>query len=419
MHLELLPSLLLLLVFARLLGQAFKSLGQNEIVGEIFAGLLLGPVVLNIVSSTSELSGVVQLAVFLLIFGAGLEMGLSEVLGALRKKAFLSAAFGFFLPLATGFGIGRFFDLGSIQAACIGLCLAITALPIVLKMLSSFNLQDSSIGHTTIGAAIIIDIIALLLLGMIMDTPADAGLSVMLQSIGKTSLSLIVFFILTFIVNFFLRDSFLSVARTKKIYQWVVYTFGDEGIFGISLFFVLGFSAISEILGLHFVIGAFFGGLLLNRDIMGAVFFKKLESTLGSVSNGFLTPIFFASIGMQLSVSAFDNIFFLISIVIAGLIVKFFGSWAGARLGGIGAKESIALGLFLNSRGVLDIVVADLALEKGLIEESTFSTLVILGVLSAILVPFIYNLWGSGLIPKAVSEEVSEGSIKADPQTSN
>jgi Kef-type K+ transport system membrane component KefB len=388
---HLLPSLLLLLVFARLLGKAFKTLGHPEIIGEIIAGLLLGPVVLNLVHITPELSGIVQLSVFLLIFGAGLEMDLHEILDALKKKAFLSAAFGFFLPLGAGILIGQVFTLGLIESLCIGLCLAITALPIVLKMLSEFSMQDSSIGHTIVGAAIIIDIIALLLLGVVIDTPKDATSSVMLQSVGNTTLRLIFFFLMILLVNYYLRSSFLKVARTQKLYQAIVNTFGDEGVFGISLLFVLGFSTISEWLGLHFVIGAFFGGLLLNRDIMGPVFFKKLDATLGSVSNGFLTPIFFAFIGMQLSISAFQRLDLLLAIVGAGLLVKFFGSWIGARIAGIGARESVAMGVFLNSRGVLDLVVADLALDKEYISQQIFSSLVILGVVSTILVPFVYK----------------------------
>lgn len=391
MHLELLPSLLVLLIFARLLGKAFNAFGQHEIIGEIVAGLLLGPVVLNIVQGTSELSGIIQLSVFLLIFGAGLEMDLHEILDALKKKAFLSAAFGFFLPLASGVGLGVHFDLGMIQSLCIGLCLAITALPIVLKMLSSFEMQDTSIGHTVIGAAIIIDIIALLLLGVIIDTPTDAGAYTMMASVGKTCISLIFFFALILAANFFLRNSFLNVARTKKLYQVTVDAFGDEGVFGLSLLFVLGFSTLSEMLGLHFVIGAFFGGLLLNRDIMGAVFFRKLDTTLGSVSNGFLTPIFFASIGMQLSVSAFERMDLLLAILIAGFATKFIGSWVGARIGGIGARDAMAMGIFLNSRGVLDLVIAELALKKGHITQPIFSALVILGVLSTVFVPFLYK----------------------------
>ncbi len=388
---HLLPSLLLLLVFARLLGKAFKTLGHPEIVGEIVAGLLLGPVVLNLVHITPELNGIVQLSVFLLIFGAGLEMDLHEILDALKKKAFLSAAFGFFLPLGAGVLMGKLFDFELVESLCVGLCLAITALPIVLKMLSEFKMQDSSLGHTIIGAAIIIDIIALLLLGVVMDTPKEATAMTMIQSVGSTSLKLIFFFLMILLVNYLLRSSFLKITRTQKLYQTVVSTFGDEGVFGISLLFVLGFSTISEWLGLHFVIGAFFGGLLLNRDIMGPVFFKKLDNTLGSVSNGFLTPIFFAFIGMQLSISAFQRIDLLLTIIAAGLFFKFFGSWIGARIAGIGARESVAMGVFLNSRGVLDLVIADLALGKNYISQQTFSSLVILGVISTILVPFIYK----------------------------
>jgi len=400
---HLLPSLLLLLVFARLLGKAFKTLGHPEIVGEIVAGLLLGPVVLNLVHITPELNGIVQLSVFLLIFGAGLEMDLHEILDALKKKAFLSAAFGFFLPLGAGVGIGEIFSLGLIQSLCIGLCLAITALPIVLKMLSEFEMQDSSIGHTIVGAAIIIDIIALLLLGVVIDTPKEATSMTMLSSVGSTSIKLVFFFLMILLVNYFLRSNFMQIARTQKLYQAIVNTFGDEGVFGFSLLFVLGFSTISEWLGLHFVIGAFFGGLLLNRDIMGPVFFKKLDATLDSVSNGFLTPIFFAFIGMQLSVSAFQRLDLLFAIVAAGLFFKFFGSWVGARIGGIGARESVAMGVFLNSRGVLDLVIADLALQKEYISQQIFSSLVILGVISTILVPFIYKIFV--FKPKLVESE--------------
>lgn len=388
---HLLPSLLLLLVFARLLGRAFSALGQHEIIGEIIAGLLLGPVVLNLVHITPELSGIVQLSVFLLIFGAGLEMDLHEILNALKKNAFLSAAFGFFLPLASGVGLGHLFDLGMIQSLCIGLCLAITALPIVLKMLGSFNLQDSSIGHTIVGAAIIIDIIALLLLGIIMDSPQDASPLVMTKSVVLTVIKLVFFFCVVVAANLFLRSSFLNIAKKRRFYIWTVKTFGDEGVFGLSLLFVLVFSTISEWLGLHFVIGAFFGGLILSEDIMGRTIFKKIDSTLGSVSNGFLTPIFFAFIGMQISVSAFERLDLLAAIVAAGLITKFAGSWIGARIAGITAKESLALGVFLNSRGVLDLVIADLALQKSYISQPVFSSLVILGVLSAVFVPMAYN----------------------------
>lgn len=403
---HLISSLLVLLVVSRLLGRLFVTIGQLAIVGEILAGLLLGPVILNLIQASEQLMGVVQLGVFLLIFSAGLEMEMHEILAALRKKAALGALFGFSIPLATGVGIGHLFGLSLLEGFIIGLCLAITALPVAIRMLESFNLLDEAIGHTVIGAAIIIDIIALLILGILFDAPesieARANYLEMVKSISITALKMLGFFGIILFVNKYLRSGLLNVKRAKSFFRTVSSSFGEEGIFGISILFVLVFSFVSESLGLHFIIGAFFGGLLLNTDIMGKDFFLELEKTLGSFTNAFFAPIFFASIGMQLSLAAFDRVGFLLLTVALGYFAKLVGTWIGSKLGGMTTRESLQMGILLNSRGVLDLVVADLALEAGYISTGTFSILVIVSVMSSVLTPTIYKIF---LVDKKFSDE--------------
>ncbi len=390
---ELIPSLLLLVVLARLLGRLFVSLGYLEIIGQILAGLILGPLILNLVPFTHELKGIVELAIFMLIFGAGLEMDLKEVVLALRKKALLGALFGFGLPLLTGVGVGYLFDLPLISSVTIGLCLAITALPVVLTMLESFKLMDKVVGHNIIGVAVFIDFIALLALGVIfgLRDVSEVSFGQVAQKIGITLAAMIGFVVLVYAINQFLRKEFVQVKRSKSLFRSVIDLFGVEGIFGVAILFVLALSFVSELLGLHFIIGAFFGGLLIQKDIMGGDNYNRLQTTLNSFTSGFFTPVFFASIGMQLNLSAFDNVWLLVVIVIAGYSSKFLGSFIGARIGGIGLKESLQMGILLNSRGVLDLVVADLAFKHKDIDESVFSILVILGVVSTILTPIFYK----------------------------
>lgn len=388
---ELMTHLLILVIMSRLLGRIFVSFGYLEIIGEIAAGLILGPALLGIVEPSKELSGIVELAVFLLIFSAGLEMDLKEIIAALKKKSLLCAAFGFFIPLIGGIAVGSAFNLGTTQSVCIGLCMAITALPVVIRFLTSANVLDTEMGHNVIGAAIIIDVAALLVLGIVFDTTSVEGFKDLAITVAMTGAKMTVFFLMVVLVNKFLRSEIHYAKRAERLFNKLIDRFGEEAIFGLAVFFVMIFSAISEKMGFHFIIGAFFGGLLLNKDIIGKKYFNQLELTLGSISNGFLTPVFFAYIGLQFSTDAFDQLWLFASILFAGFLLKTIGSWGGARLAGFSQFDAKKIGVMLNSRGVLDLIVADLAFERGYINSTVFSILVILGIASVIVNPIIYN----------------------------
>jgi Kef-type K+ transport system membrane component KefB len=388
---ELMTHLLLLVTLARLLGAVAKSLGYLEIIGEIIAGLMLGPAILNVVHTSEELSGIVELGVFLLIFSAGLEMELHEIINALKKKSLLVAACGFFIPLIAGVGIGSAFQLGFLQSICIGLCMAITALPVVIRFLSSASILDTEIGHNIIGAAIIIDVAALLVLGIVFDTSQINNFFDLVSTVGSTGLKMFVFFAVIMIVNRLLRSEIGAVQRTEKAFQKLIEKVGEEAIFGLGVFFVMVFATISESLGFHFIIGAFFGGLLLNKDIIGKNYFKIMSHNLESISNGFLTPVFFAYIGLRFSTEAFDQIGLAILILLTGYLFKMLGAYAGAQLAGFKQEDSLKIGIMLNSRGVLDLIVADLAFERGYINSTVFSILVVLGISTVIVNPIMYQ----------------------------
>ncbi len=387
----LLTSILFLLVVSRLLGQLLVRMGQPAIVGEILAGALLGPSVLGIILPNEHLAGIAELSVFLIVLSAGLEMEFSEVLKAFVGRGLVVAILGFTIPLLSGMAVGVAFSMGPMRTVFLGLCMSITALPVAVRILESFEMLDSPIAKYSISTAILNDVAALLCLGIILDRPIEGGELDIIRSVLKTGVKLALFCGFVFAVSRLLvwggtRTRYIEgfVARTMKM-------FGQEALFGISVVFVLMFGAASESLGLHFVIGAFFGGLLLSQDVFGTSHFRKLNATLHSITAGFLAPIFFAFLGLHFSVSTLKSPLFVIAVLAVAMISKVLAGVIAGKLTGMDRRTSLGIGIILNGRGIMELVVADIALRRGLIGQDLFSTLVLMGVITTILTPPLFR----------------------------
>ena len=389
---HLITSLLILLAGARILGRFFQSLGFFSITGEILAGFLLGPAVFNFIDPKVDgLNGIVELGIFLLIFAAGLEIDLKDFIISLKNKALVCGLIIFTLSFGSGLGFGTFFKLPFFSSIVIGLCFSITAIPVAIKFLRSVNLIKTASGHTVMGAAIIIEIIALLVLGISSGADNDYTLLQYFKLIFIKGASMLGFFFLVMLVNKIFRSEIRYLQKTQVYFNQAIKSFGEEAVFGIGVLFVLLFSTISESLGFHFIIGAFFGGLLLNKDVIGTDFFDSLSRTLKSITGHFLTPIFFAYLGLLINLDAFENITFVVSLLIVGYGTKILASWIAVKVSGFSSEESFKMGLILNSRGTFDLIVAELALVKGYIDTKVFSILILFGVLSVIFNPVLYR----------------------------
>ena len=388
---KIITSLLILLTCSRLLGRFFQYIGLSTIIGEVFAGLLLGSTLLNIITPSQELHGIIELGIFLMIFSAGLEMDLQDVFGAIRKKALMCSFVGLSFCFLSGYGLGLFWGLDLFTASILSLCFSITALPIVIRFMSTFGITDTKQGHTVMGSAIILDIVALLFLGVILNVESIQNSIEFIQIVGFKTLGMVAFFLVVMIVNKFLQAELLKGEKTENFIKRLLKPFGEEAIFGIGVLFVLLFSTVTEMLGFHFIIGAFFGGLLLNKDIIGVNSFNSITKTLNAVTDHFLTPIFFASIGLYFSLDAFEQPLLLISIVVVGFTAKILGSGLGAYWVGFNRKESSQIGMALNCKGILDLVVAEIAYSRGYIDAQIFSILIFCGLASLIITPMLYK----------------------------
>ena len=329
---HLITSLLILLAASRLLGRFFESFGFFAIIGEILAGFLLGPAVFNFIDpNVNGLNGIVELGIFLLIFAAGLEVDLKDFIVSLKNKAFLCGLSGFILSFGAGLAFGSVFQLPFFSSIVIGLCFAITAIPVAIKFLRNTRLIETTAGHTVIGASIVIEILALLVLGISSGANNDYSLWEYLKLIFIKGAGMLLFFFFILLVNKIFRSEFHYIQKTQILLSRFVQTLGEEAVFGVGVLFVLLFSTISESLGFHFIIGAFFGGLLLNKDVIGTNFFESLSHTLRSITSHFLTPIFFAYLGLLINLNAFEDGLFVLSVIGTGYGVKILSSWLGGK----------------------------------------------------------------------------------------
>ena len=388
---HLISSLLILLAASRILGRLFKSLGYFPIIGEILAGFLIGPAIFGFLEPTASLHAIVELGIFLLIFDAGLKVDLKDILSSLKGKALIWGLTAFVGSFSIGLLMGALLEFRFVTSIIMGLCFSITSIPVTLNFLNSVKLANTSLGHTIMGTAVILEILSLLVLGISFDIKEDSNLMDFIKVIGSKGLFLLLFFFLVMTVNKILRSEFYHIQRTQKLFNQLISHIGDEAVFGMGVVFVLLFSTVAEALGFHFIIGAFFGGLLLNKDIIGTNFFDSLSHTLTSITSHFLTPIFFAYLGLLINMDAFQNGVLICAILGAGYGAKIFSSWLGAKIIRFSMTESLKSGVILNSRGTFDLIVADLALSKGYIDRDMFSILVLFGVFSVLFNPIIYR----------------------------
>ncbi len=384
-------TLLLLLLFARVLGELFERFGQPAMIGEILAGFVLGPSLLGIVHFSGEISVLSELGVFLLIVLAGMEIKPEDVRNSVRGKSLFIAVLGFLIPMLSGFIIGLILQLDWMLTLFISLCISITALPVSVRILMDLGKLNTDIGQKIISAAIFNDVIALLILGIILDSrTTDSNISALFLSVLLTTVKVGLFVVLMFLAYkaFRLATSKIPVIQAG-LEKLLLFLKGKESLFAMIIVFVLIFASVSEVLGLHFVIGAFFGAMLLNRDFLGEENFRKVKSTTSGITMGFLAPIFFAAMGIQFNIQSITNIWLLILVIVASFSSKIVGGYYGGRWAGLNKQESMTLGIGLNARGIMELVIANIALKNGFIDTSVYSILVLMGIITTLSSPFL------------------------------
>lgn len=388
---SLLSSLLLLIVVARLFGRLFARYNQPELIGEILAGVLLGPAILGLIEPNKALAGVTELAVFLIILNTGLEMRFSDIVGAMKGRGLMLAAISFFIPFGGGVLVAAAFGQDIMRMIFLGLCISITALPVAVKLMDSLGILHTPIAKFSLATAVVNDVAALFILGIVLNLPETLTLGDASVAVGIATLKLMAMGLVVVGLNQLLNWLEKRNVNVQALPESMIKVFGPEALFGIVIVFVLVFGTISEALGFHFVIGAFFGALFLDKKHFIASRYKDLQGTLGSITNGFLGPIFFAYLGLELQLVSLSEWEFPFIVIVVSIVTKLFAGWLGGLMVGMEHRESLGLGAVLNGRGVMELVVAGIAYQNGFIGPTMFSTLVLMGIVTTFLTPIFFK----------------------------
>jgi Kef-type K+ transport system membrane component KefB len=386
---HLLLQLSIMLVMGRLFAEAVRRFNQPGVIGEILAGILLGPTVLGMlkpewfealypVGSASGiiLSGFVQVAVVMLLFIAGLEVDL-HIVWQQGRQAIATSLLGLIIPFIIGFSFPYFFpeffgmadSNGRLTFALfMGTAMAITALPVIVRILMDLNLFKSRMGLLVVSSAMIDDLVGWLIF------------SVILGLIGKGgSMPLINTIILTIGYTIFM----LTIGRglLNRVLPWVNKKFAwPGGVLSLSLALCFLAAAFTEYIGIHAIFGAFIMGVALGDS---EHFSERAKEIVHQFINNIFAPLFFVSIGLRVNFIANFDLMLTVVILVIAFVGKIVGSGLGTRLGGFSWKESLAAGFGMNARGAMEIILGLIALENGLINEKVFVSLVIMALVTS------------------------------------
>ncbi len=397
---EILWILLTLLLVTRVFGEVAYRLGQPSLVGEIIAGIALGAAVAAFAEHVPFLQDLkddrtflafTNLGIFFLMLFAGIELRAGE-LAEVSGKSFIVAAGGLLLPLAAGILIGWTFlpesALKPAQCLFLGTALAITAVPVSIRVLMDLGRLHSLAGRMIVSAAIIDDLLSLLLLAFLTGFLNEGGFpdaAGILALAGRIAL----FFAVTVGVGRFVVP---RIGRVITSLRTAEVKFGSLVLAG------LAFAILADALGLHFILGAFAAGLLFRRRFAGMETYNEIRKRVSAVTFGFLAPLFFASIGLHLDLSAVTGIpVFLLILIGVAFLTKLIGAGVPALLLGFSRRDSLAIGVGMSARGAVELIIAQIALSAGLFSlpdpappviEHLFSAIVIVAVVTTVATPF-------------------------------
>ena len=392
-HMEVVKLLIqigVMILSARIFGEIARKFHQPMVVGEIIAGVFLGPSVLGMISPdfyqslfpasgqvNVVLEGIVTVSVVLLLFIAGMEVEL-DLVWQQGKKALYTSLFALIIPLVVGFLISYLFpgvfnleddNNKLVFSLFIGTTLAITALPVIARVLMDLNIFKTKMGMVIIASAMIIDILGWLIFTVIlsmMGERSEASLTVF-QTISLTLLFTIIMLTLgKSLINRVLPSINRSLA-------W------PGGILSIAIVLCFLAAAFTEYIGIHAIFGAFIIGVALGDSEHMS---EKAKEIVHQFINNIFGPLFFVSIGLYVNfITSFDLGIVLI-LIIVGLTSKLAGAYLGARLGGLLKHESLAVGFGMNTHGTLEVILGAIALRNGLISDQIFVGIVIMVIFS-------------------------------------
>jgi Kef-type K+ transport system membrane component KefB len=386
-------SIVLILIFTKVGGIISRKLKMPEVLGALIAGVILGPVVLNLVQYDDNIKLLANLGVIMLMFLAGLETNVEEF-----KKAGLSSLLiaigGILLPLILGTLSAYMFFNNFWENIFVGVILTATSVSITVETLKELGKLNTKSGINILGAAVIDDILGLMLISIVLAVAqtSDAG------STGMMSIVYVFIKILLFCIF-----SIIGVVYFPKyINKFTIRIKPGKELLTFAIAFAILFAYIAETLGIAAITGAYICGLILSS----VAYRDYLERNISAISSGFLSLIFFASVGIEANLSGLNLEVLLITIVmfVIAVLGKVLGCGGVARLLKMTRSESLQIGAGMISRGEVAIITANIGLQDKIISEEIFLPTLIVVILTTIVTPILLKLTFSHKNEKRIEE---------------
>ena len=388
MHTTFFLTLFLILIVARILGELFARLGIPSVLGELFAGILLGSSILGIVEPNEVLKILAEIGIILLLFEVGLETDFNRLKDA-GSKSFIVAILGVFLPFIMGFSVAYYlFELAFDISLFVGGTLTATSIGITLRVLKDIHMENTNIAQIVIGAAVIDDIIGIILLVFIYDFSIshEANFNHTLSVAGM---------VLMFLV--------LAPIMAKSLSYMIHKFHGKDLVPGyiptIIISLILLFAYLSHLVGAPAILGSFAAGIALSRRFFlpfGA-FLSTNEKLLHEVQKNMtpiiqiFTPIFFVMVGLSMDLTVIDfssSSFWVMGISFVS--IAFFSKFIGAFF--IFQKclrNNVVIGISMIPRGEVGLIFAEMGRVNGILPNEIYAMLIFVIIITTVVPPFL------------------------------
>ena len=397
-HADVLLALFIIVASAKVMAEIFERLRQPAVVGEILAGVLIGPSVLGWVQPTETIGILAEIGVIFLLFMVGLETKPQDIF-KVGKRAVLVGTLGVILPFIAGYVIASAWGGSFVESMFIGAALVATSVGITARVLGSMGLLERETSRIILAAAVIDDILGLIILSVV-SSVGTTGID--LVTLAKTAGLAILF---TVVIGFF--GSKIMTLLAPKVENLQI----RRPFFSIGLILCLGLSVMSLYFGVAAIIGAFLAGMAMAEATEDN---QKMHQLTSGVTE-FFVPFFLVNIGMQLNLSLFRDgsvIALAVVITVLAVITKFVGGGLGAW--GMRRREMAQVGIGMVPRGEVGIVVAQIGLGLAAISEQFFASVVFMAVATTLIAPplikyiFAEDVDQDGVIDAIEEQDVHE-----------
>ena len=376
---EFLGTLCLVLITTSFAGHFSRRIGIPAVIGQLLVGILIGPAVLEWVHNNAFMHTFSEIGVIILMFIAGLESDL----GMLKKyfKPALAVAFsGVVFPVVLIYFFGKLFHFSFEQAIFLGVTFSATSVSISVEVLKELKRLKSKEGTTILGAAVIDDIISVIILSVLVSMFSNVAKA---QG-GHHSSNLWMSFVLDalyFVVIFFLFEwiapKMMRLGEHLKVASSVTL---------MSIVLCLGMAWLAEQVGLSDVVGAFFAGVAIAQT----PYKQEVDSNIEPIGYAVFIPMFFVSIGLNMTFKGFfDDLIFIVSLTILALITKWLGCGLGAKVLGMNYDSMNIIGSGMVSRGEMALIIAQIGYEAHLLSSEYYSGVIFVIILTTFAAPFM------------------------------